>query len=598
MSVRLGVVGCGSVFWTPYMSLIERLRGQGRVEVTAVYDADPDKRRRGRRAARPRRPTCPTTSRSAAHPDVDVVLVLTSMTEHGRLARAALEAGKHVLVEKPVATSLAEAEQVLAAGRGGARAARVRAAHPALADLPGDARARARGRDRRAADRARPLRLGRARTGAAGSTSRAAARCSTSASTTSRACAASSGPARRVTAMTGVAIPERVVDGEPMRVQAEDNAHVLIDFGDARFAVVTTGFTMQRYRSPCLELYGTHGVLQMLGDDWAPEGYELWRNDTTARVGAAPGVRPAVAVDRRAAPPRRVRRDRAASRSRGPSTPTTRWRSCSPRRRPAPTAARARSPATSRRPTSRGSATARRPRPRARPPERGVSLVERPAPPRPRRGPSFDGPALIRRADVTRHVWGDPAAGEVFDWIYASTERIHMLVFGLPPGGGFRHSRGLPHDLRRRRAAARAAGRARDRRPRDRRGPARRGRRERVLPPRHLAPRVRARPRAAARARAVRAAARRRRVERLRARAAVPARRRATPTTRCSATGRPPRRRDAAPARAAARRRALAARPRRAVRRAREHRAPHGRDARARPGRGGGRCTSTAATRC
>ena len=45
MSIRLGVVGCGSVFWTPYMNLIERLRGQGRVEVTAVYDADPEKRR-------------------------------------------------------------------------------------------------------------------------------------------------------------------------------------------------------------------------------------------------------------------------------------------------------------------------------------------------------------------------------------------------------------------------------------------------------------------------------------------------------------------------------------------------------------------------
>ena len=58
---------------------------------------------------------------------------------------------------------------------------------------------------------------------------------------------------------------------------------MLIDFGDARFAVVTTGFTMQRYRSPCIELYGTHGVLQMLGDDWAPEGYELWRNDTARR---------------------------------------------------------------------------------------------------------------------------------------------------------------------------------------------------------------------------------------------------------------------------------------------------------------------------
>ena len=79
-------------------------------------------------------------------------------------------------------------------------------------------------------------------------------------------------------------------------------------------------------------------------------------------------------------------------------------------------------------------------RARARPAERGVSLVERPALPASSPRPDFDGPALIRRADVTRHVWGDPAAGEVFDWIYASTEQVHMLVFGLPPGGGFRHS--------------------------------------------------------------------------------------------------------------------------------------------------------------
>jgi predicted dehydrogenase len=90
------------------------------------------------------------------------------------------------------------------------------------------------------------------------------------------------GPARRVTAMTGVAIPERVVEGERIAVRADDNAHVLIDFGDARFAVVTTGFTIQKYRAPAIELYGSHGVLQMLGDDWAPEGYELWRNDTRA----------------------------------------------------------------------------------------------------------------------------------------------------------------------------------------------------------------------------------------------------------------------------------------------------------------------------
>jgi predicted dehydrogenase len=42
---------------------------------------------------------------------------------------------------------------------------------------------------------------------------------------------------------------------------------------------VTTGFTMQKYRSPAIELYGSEGTIQLLGDDWAPEGWELWRND-------------------------------------------------------------------------------------------------------------------------------------------------------------------------------------------------------------------------------------------------------------------------------------------------------------------------------
>ena len=36
---------------------------------------------------------------------------------------------------------------------------------------------------------------------------------------------------------------------------------------------------MQKYRSPAIELYGSEGTIQLLGDDWAPEGWELWRND-------------------------------------------------------------------------------------------------------------------------------------------------------------------------------------------------------------------------------------------------------------------------------------------------------------------------------
>jgi predicted dehydrogenase len=87
------------------------------------------------------------------------------------------------------------------------------------------------------------------------------------------------GSAQRVTALVGTAIPERIVDGAPVKVAADDNAHVLIDFGNQVFASVTTGFTIQKYgRAPAIELYGLEGTMNMLGDDWAPRGYEVWRN--------------------------------------------------------------------------------------------------------------------------------------------------------------------------------------------------------------------------------------------------------------------------------------------------------------------------------
>jgi len=54
--------------------------------------------------------------------------------------------------------------------------------------------------------------------------------------------------------------------------------------------------------------------------------------------------------------------------------------------------------------------------------------------------PTFNGPAHIPYEKVTRHIWGDRTSGEVIDWIYVSSHKIHQLVFGLPPGGSFRHS--------------------------------------------------------------------------------------------------------------------------------------------------------------
>jgi quercetin dioxygenase-like cupin family protein len=54
--------------------------------------------------------------------------------------------------------------------------------------------------------------------------------------------------------------------------------------------------------------------------------------------------------------------------------------------------------------------------------------------------PVFDGPTAIPYDKVTRHLWGDDVAGQIDDWIYVSTDKIHQLVFGMAPGTGFRHS--------------------------------------------------------------------------------------------------------------------------------------------------------------
>lgn len=63
---------------------------------------------------------------------------------------------------------------------------------------------------------------------------------------------------------------------------------------------------------------------------------------------------------------------------------------------------------------------------------------ERPPSTSPR--PAFDVATHVPFRDVTRHLWGSRDSGEVADWIYVSSDKIHHLVFGLPPGGAFRHS--------------------------------------------------------------------------------------------------------------------------------------------------------------
>jgi predicted dehydrogenase len=118
MPVRIGVLGAARITPVAVVRPARRLDG---VEVVAVAARDP--RRAARFAARHRIPEVLDGYEALiADPRIDAVYNPLPNSLHGRWTIAALEAGKHVLCEKPLTAHAAEAEAVAAAA---ARAGRM-----------------------------------------------------------------------------------------------------------------------------------------------------------------------------------------------------------------------------------------------------------------------------------------------------------------------------------------------------------------------------------------------------------------------------------------------------------------------------------------
>jgi predicted dehydrogenase len=103
--LNVGLIGYG--YWGP--NLARNLAEADDVRLAAVADSRPDRRT----AAERRHPgiaTCVDAFALITRSDLDAVVIATPLSTHYQLATSALEAGKHVLVEKPLAASRAEAE--------------------------------------------------------------------------------------------------------------------------------------------------------------------------------------------------------------------------------------------------------------------------------------------------------------------------------------------------------------------------------------------------------------------------------------------------------------------------------------------------------
>ena len=112
MRLKVGVIGCGLIAQVMHLHYMRELAEQ--FEIAALCDVSDTVREACARDYGVKH-TC-VDWRDLIALDVDAVLVLTSGS-HAPIAIAAAEAGKHVLVEKPMCFSVAEGQAMIAAAQ-------------------------------------------------------------------------------------------------------------------------------------------------------------------------------------------------------------------------------------------------------------------------------------------------------------------------------------------------------------------------------------------------------------------------------------------------------------------------------------------------
>jgi predicted dehydrogenase len=106
--IGIGVIGYG--YWGP--NLVRNFMETDGVTVRAICDRESKRQA----IAKARCPSADVTGDAMAvlkHPGVDAVVIATPVSSHFELAMAALDAGKHVLVEKPMTTTSEQAKRLV-----------------------------------------------------------------------------------------------------------------------------------------------------------------------------------------------------------------------------------------------------------------------------------------------------------------------------------------------------------------------------------------------------------------------------------------------------------------------------------------------------
>jgi len=291
--VKAGVIGCGSVSRHYFPNLL----ASPFVEIASCCDIIYERAKRA--AAEYRIPYhYPNIDEMLRGADFDLFINLTDMQEHYRLNKEALQAGKNVWSEKPMAGSYEEGAELLElAAKQGVRiwAAPTVVTSPQFAFMAKTIVSGSLGRI--SAAHASYGHLGPNwspffyQKGGGSLPDLGVYNIATLTGLL--------GPAREVVAMTSIVTPTRAVRGKEIKVEAEDNAMLTMNHGNSILSHVQCGFN---YFSPhdhaetqqdhhTIAIVGTSGSMYLAGYDWAPHGVDLatLQNPKLKRYATDPG---------------------------------------------------------------------------------------------------------------------------------------------------------------------------------------------------------------------------------------------------------------------------------------------------------------------
>lgn len=276
--IKVGIIGCGSVSGV----YLPHLAKSPFVELVSVCDIKPERAKaRAEQFNVPHH--YPDIGKMLAGAGFDLLVNLTDMQEHGRLNRMALEKGKHVWSEKPLANSYQEGYELV----GFAKKMDVRIwGAPAVVNSPQFAFM---------SDQILEGKLGKVAAAHAhyghlgpgwsaffyeklgGSLPDLGVYNITTLT-------GLLGPVKSVVGMTNILTPERTVDDKgKIQVEEEDNASLLMEHESGAISHVMCGFNyFDPYghegvgqEKPTISIVGTKGAMHLIGYDWMPFAVEM-----------------------------------------------------------------------------------------------------------------------------------------------------------------------------------------------------------------------------------------------------------------------------------------------------------------------------------